>query len=161
MNNKLLMPNSSQLKFITFVNKDAALRALLFLLLLDSSYRNLPILQVYSFYNSILSNQYLFALRDKVLVAAIVWGEIGEDVKELCLQNDRSPFIGELVVSGGAIYCTAFTAKETNVLLPLWREFFKLQNKDILIKRHFKHGHKKAQQIRLIKCISPVNSSST
>jgi hypothetical protein len=151
------MPKSSQLHFTTFVNKDAALRACL--LLLDPSYRNLPIFQVYSLYNSILSNQYLFALRDKELVAATVWGEIGKNVKELCLQIDRSPFIGELVPSGDAIYCTAFTAKESNVLLPLWREFFKLQNKDILIKRHFKHGVKKAQRIRLIKRISPVNSA--
>ena len=155
------MPHSSQLKFITFTNKDAALRALLFLLLIDPSYRNLPILQVYSFYNSILSNQYLFAIRDKELVAAVVWGEISEDIKELCLQNDRSPFIGELVGSAEAIYCTAFTAKESNVLLPLWREFFKLQKKDILIKRHFKHGVKKAHRIRLIKCIPPVNSSNS
>ena len=153
------MPKSSQFKFTTFTNKDAALRALLFLLLLDPSYRNLPILQVYSLFNSILSNQYLFAIRDKELVAAIVWGEIGENVKEICLQNDRSPFIGELVASGDAIYCTAFTAKESNVLLSLWREFFKLQNKDILIKRHFKHGVKKAQRIRLIKHIPPVNSA--
>ena len=155
------MLKSSQLKFTTFANKDAALRALLFLLLLDPSYRYLPILQVYSLYNSILSNQYLFALREKELVAAIVWGQVSQDVKELCLQNDRSPFIGELKASGDAIYCTAFTAKESNVLLPLWREFFKLQNKDILIKRHFKHGVKKAQRIRLIKSVLPVNSSNS
>ena len=151
------MTLSSQLKFTTFVNKDAALRALLFLLLLDPSYRNLPILQAYIFYNSILSNHYLFALDGKEVVAAIVWGEITVDVKEQCMQNDRSPFIRELTSSGDAVYCTAFTSKKPNFLLPLWREFFRLQNKDILIKRHFKHGVKKAQQIRLIKSFSSVN----
>jgi len=153
------MKPSSQLVFTKFVNKDAALRVLLFLLILDPCYRNLPILQAYIFYNSILSNHYLFALREKEAIAAIVWGEISADVKELCLQNDRSPLIGELIASGDAVYCTAFTAKESNVLLPLWREFLKLQNKDMLTKRHFKHGVKKVQKIRLIKPIYPVNSA--
>ena len=146
---------SSNLPAYTFArlnNKDEALRIILLILIRDPSYQMLPMRQIHTFYASISNDNYLLLLSENKVLGVMLWMGVSAKVKEDCLREDRSPYTNELVAKGEAIYCTAFSGIEPGVLLPLWKQFIKIyQRQDILFKRHFKKGERKSKPIALIR----------